>query len=88
LEWIEKHVSNDKIGYLSYANINIALCYREQGDYNSSLVYCRKSLAMSDTIQSAEFVMLLYGVLSDRYMKKITSLIQLYYMERKLMVEQ
>jgi signal transduction histidine kinase len=52
LEWTEKHGS---IGRISYANINIAMCYREQGDYNRSLVYCRKSLAMSDTIKSANF---------------------------------
>jgi len=52
LAWIEKYGSN---GNISVANIGIAMCYREQGDYNSSLVYCRKSLAMSDTIQSANF---------------------------------
>lgn len=52
LSWTEKYASSDAI---SYANIGIAMCYREQGDYNSSLVYCRKALALSDTIHSAEF---------------------------------
>jgi two-component system NtrC family sensor kinase len=52
LRWTEKYGS---VGYISYANAGIAMCYREQGDYNASLVYCRKSLALSDTIQSANF---------------------------------
>ncbi|HJS56073.1 MAG TPA: hypothetical protein VJ765_16090, partial [Chitinophagaceae bacterium] len=52
LSWTEKYGS---IGGISSANIVIAMCYREQGDYNSSLAYCRKSLAMSDTIQAANF---------------------------------
>jgi two-component system, NtrC family, sensor kinase len=52
LPWTEKYGSNaDK----SYANIGIAMCYREQGDFNTSLVYCRTSLALSDTIHSANF---------------------------------
>jgi len=52
LPWAEKYGSNTAI---TYANIGIAMCYREQGDYNSSLAYCRKTLAMSDTIQSVKF---------------------------------
>ena len=52
LSWVEKHGS---ITAKSFANIIIAGCYREQGDYNSSLLYCRKVLAMSDTITSTDF---------------------------------
>ena len=52
LTWVEKHGS---INAKTWANLGIALCYREQGDYNNSLVYCRKSLAMTDAIQSANF---------------------------------
>jgi len=67
LRWTEMHGS---INSKSFANVAIAMCYREQGDYNSSLVYCRKVLAMSDTIQSANFDHAsIWGVVGSVYEK-------------------
>jgi len=67
LEWAEKYGS---IQDIIFGNLSIAMSYREQGDYEKSLVYCRKSLAMSDTIQTAGFDHAsIWGVVGSVYEK-------------------
>ena len=67
LPWAEKYGSTLD---LTYANLGLAMVYREQGDYSTSLAYCRKTLALSDTIQSADFHHAsIWGVVGSVYEK-------------------
>ncbi len=33
---------------IAFSNLNVAMCYRELGDYQNALIYCRRALARSE----------------------------------------
>jgi len=65
LAWKDKNHPTDG---MVFSLANIAMCYREQGDYNGSLIYFRKALALANTIQIRD-QSIIWGMTSSAYEK-------------------
>jgi len=65
LAWKDKNHPTDG---MVFSLANIAMCYREQGDYNRSLIYFRRALTLANTIQLRD-QSTIWGMASSAYEK-------------------